>query len=477
MPIRFAGPRRVRRRIGCGRLAAALLLALLLPACGGSRTPDLVVILVDTLRPDRLGAYGSTRGLTPFLDELAARSYVFHQAYAQSSFTNPSVASLFTSRFQSQHRVLWFDSVLDAEELTLAEVLGGHGYASGAFIANVLLRAGAGFDQGFAAYRTYAGADWSKARGERLNREAFSWLDGLGAAGQRPPVFLYLHYMEPHNPYDPPQPILERVLAGRPMPDRRRANATMVVQLGAAAPDRLEAIETLYDAEVASLDADLRALFDGLRARGVLDDAVVVLVADHGEEFNEHGQVGHNKTLFEEVIRVPFLIHLPGQQTRVDVQRTVTLADVAPTLLSLASLPVPPRFEGQALTDSVLPPPGVSGALRAAWRRVTGPPPPAPALSELIRPADRPRTSPHQHALIAGTEKLIAGVDGEREYYDLAADGGETRPDGLPPERREALQGMLTGWLTALAEHAASGGATGLDEQTRERMRALGYGE
>src|SRR5262245_40087556 len=192
-------------------LAVCLGAVLLCMAAGCTRrsAPNIVLIVVDTMRADRLGAYGNQRGLTPFMDSLASRGYVFHNAYAQSSWTNPSVASILTSRFQSQHGIITFESVLADAELTLPEVLKRHGYTTGFFSANGLISKRMGFAQGYDQYRsilvkaTVAPRHmWVPERAARINGEALAWLDTLPTSGGAP-VFLHLHYMEPHSPYAP----------------------------------------------------------------------------------------------------------------------------------------------------------------------------------------------------------------------------------------------------------------------------------
>jgi len=157
--------------------------------------PDVVLIVIDTLRADRLGVYGNERGLTPFLDAFARGAHVFERAYAQAPWTNPSVASLFTSRYLSQHGVVGFDSVLAAEETTLAEVLKQAGYGTGAFSANGLISRKAGFDQGFDVYRAHLTIvppaerfTRPAKRADEITGEALAWLDTLGRPGARPPV-------------------------------------------------------------------------------------------------------------------------------------------------------------------------------------------------------------------------------------------------------------------------------------------------
>lgn len=465
--------------------ALALLALSFLPGCSQkpATQPNIVLVLIDTLRPDRLGLYGNDRGLSPFLDELASRSTVFRHAYAQSSWTSASVASLFTSRYQSQHGVISFSSVLPPEEETLAEALRDHGYDNGAFIANLLLRANLGYDQGFVTFDNYSRfvpsspGQIDKARAERIGKEALAWLDHR----PRPaPRFLYLHYMEPHVPFAPRPEALAHVMGDKPLPDAaevNRAFSLWTLMDFAGDPALTQASKDLYDAEVLSVDMGLRELFTELGRRGVLDDAIVVVMADHGEEFLEHGLMGHDKTLYEEVIHVPLIIHVPGQTQRFDVDRMVQVVDIAPTLLDLAGIPVPKTFEGHSLAPLLRR--GRDGAwsmagLRSWWASRNDAD--VQVVSELIKEPDATRYSPHERAVIEGRDKLIAGVNGEREFYDLAADPAEQNRDALVATTRAKLERALEP-LQAYAARGGDkgGGAAPIDEDTKERMRALGY--
>src|SRR5262249_25757249 len=156
-----------------------------------------------------------------------------------------------------------------------------------------------------------------------------TWLDDVRQQQPQQPVFLYLHYMEPHNPYDPPDDYLDRVRGDRPQPDRAAVNERMMFpNLGRFTDDMVQAVKDYYDAEVISIDTALHALFDDLAARHFFDDAIVVVVADHGEEFREHELMGHHQTLYEEVLRVPLIVMLPGQHSALTVPEIVSLVDI-----------------------------------------------------------------------------------------------------------------------------------------------------
>jgi arylsulfatase A-like enzyme len=457
-----------RASLARGLLAAAVCL---LAGCGAPpRPPDIIVIVGDTLRADRLGSYGGDRALTPFIDSIAARATLFRNAYAASSWTNPSVASVFTSRYPSQHGVISFDSVLPESEVTLAEALREAGYVTAFFSPNGVLREDWGYGQGFSEFAEFAipGIEQQPDhlrlpyRADYTNRHALAWLDSLKPSGaKRPPVFLYIQYMEPHSPYAPLKGALERILAGRKPPDLDEVNRFAFVGNDVAMDERvLRDLQDVYDAEVLSLDTELRRLFKGLAARGLLENAIVVVTSDHGEEFKEHGLIGHEKTLFGEVTRVPLLIALPKTSAPAEVAEVVSLVDLAPTLLSLIGWPIPPSFEGRGLLSR-------SGEAS----------PPGLAYSELIVPETGGwrRFGPHQRSLVVGGSKLITGIRGETEYYDLKADPGERAPAALDEAERAALREKIEAIQQRLASRGGAREVKPIDEETRKQIRALGY--
>lgn len=451
------------------RLLAWLAVLAVAAGCDSRRPPNVLVVVVDTLRADRVGVYGNARGLTPHIDRLAARAAVFQHAYAQAPWTNPSVASLFTSRFQSQHGVIAIQSILGDDEVTLAEVLKARGYATGAFCANSLLLRNHGYAQGFDEYRAY----WTarprdtarpKAANERaqvLNHDALEW---LAEVGTERPVFLYLQYMETHTPYEPPADVLDRLLEGRPKPDLGLVN--YVARFGHLIdipPQGLRAVEDVYDTEVVAVDRAIGELLAALDARGFLSGAVVVITADHGDEFKDHGLMGHDYTLYDEVIHVPLLVAVPGSSGRRDVADVVGLVDIAPTLLELVGAEAPAAFEGRSLTAAI-----------AGRRDGAGP---QTAYSELLKPEGATRLTPHERAIVVGRHKLIAGVGGEQEFYALDADPGERNANALDDGARTALARALDDARRHALANASPRRTQPIDAATRERLRALGYTE
>jgi arylsulfatase A-like enzyme len=463
---------RARRQVGW--IAAALVLA---GAAGCTRSPpDVIVILVDTLRADRLAAGGQRPGLTPFLDSVAASGVVFSNAYSPTSWTNPAVASLFTSRYPSQHHVVQYDSVLADDEVTLADRLHGAGYRSLGVVGNFRLFERFGFAQGFEVWNSHLGEGLlvGKVSAKRVTQDTFAYYDQFFApyrhtkwTRRRRPMLMYLHFMEPHAPYDPPLHVRRRV-AGPPPPgvDDAEANAKLVdiKRWFELSPAEVERLRALYDAEVAALDSRLARLFDGLRARGLLDRAIVVVTADHGEEFREHGGLQHGNTLYQESVRIPLFITGPGLPAGRVVTDQVSLLDVAPTVLELLGLPPEPRFEGRSLMSHL-------GGGEAA-----------DVVLQLLPTGQRFDLRTHAAGLVHEGVKLLvppAGSGRSPELYDLRDDPREARSDPPPAiaAQEPALAARLAGREDALAARAGTVERGSLDEAERARLRALGYAD
>jgi arylsulfatase A-like enzyme len=449
--------------------------------------PDLIVLLVDTLRADRLGCYGSTRGLTPFLDTLAAKGHVVRHAYAQVPWTSPSVASLFTSRFQSQHGIVGFNSVLAESEITLAEALRNAGYATAGFSANGLIGPRLGYGQGFDTYEVSmpmpgtppSTLRFSK-RADAVVAEGLRWLDGLPRPLEtRPPFFLYLHFMETHAPYAPPPALLDRVRAGQPPLDLEAVNAAAIEGTRASlAAARLADVIDAYDAEVMTIDAALARLFAELDRRGILEHATIVLTADHGEEFQEHGMFGHGRSLYEAVIRVPLIVVTPdGAGGRV-VDGPVSLVDVAPTLLARAGVPIPDRFEGTSFAH-LLEADGWLTAARRWWRDPAATLAEVPVLSERLQASSAAPGEAHSHerSVVLARRKLIVRRDGSRAFYALERDPDEHDGDGVGRAERVRLEAALDTLGVRAARDPAPRETRKPGEQRREALRGLGYVE
>lgn len=308
-------------------------------------------------------------------------------------------------------------------------------------------------------------------RADAVNAALLTWLDAAGAAERQEPVFAYLHYMDPHSPYLPPESFRTRIglpeaRPGEALDANRMLTALELWQLDER---QVALLESLYDAEVAALDAALRRLFAALEERGFLEDAVVLFVADHGEEFREHGMLLHGLSLHEQAVRVPLLLLAPGFAGGEVVPRNVSLLDVAPTILELAGAGREGRFSGSSLVP-LLRPEG-----RAARLADAGP------TADLILELQAKREGSmdlrsHAAAIVRGERKVLVGPDGQITSYDLARDPAEQAPRvGGTSQEDARLVDALRRARAQLAEEASGAERHELDEETREALRELGY--
>jgi len=467
------------------QLGALVLMVVLVAACQrvSPSPPNVLLIVIDTLRADRLRAYGNARGLTPFLDDLATKGTVFRNAFATSSWTPPSVASLFTSRFPSQHRVVTPVAKLADAEITLAEKLAAHGYATAGFSANLRLQPGLGFAQGFDVW-VHHPLGPIKPRGSELRKESIEWVDGPCAARRPAPCVLYLQYMEPHAPYQAPQPYQGRFADPEANAREIAAANSKLVQLKLAdISDReAELLEGEYDAEVAAVDAELRLLLADLDRRRFLDNAIILITSDHGEEFKEHGSLSHGSSLYNEAVHVPLIVLAPAVRGGEVVEDQVSLIDVAPTILELLQLPPEPSFEGRSLVPLLK---GHQSLIRriAVWFGDGQATDRTPVLLELEDQSwgrkkkewiERRR---HTAGLIYGKAKLLVNqLTHTTEVFDLAADPRELAPRSPSDSADANLAKALDDVRTSLREPAPAAGSQGfLDEGVKEKLRALGY--
>ncbi len=354
----------------------ALCLAVALAACGSPRAPApraLLLITVDTLRADALGAYGATGGLTPRLDALAGEALVFDAAYAPAPFTLPSIASIFSGLHPGSLGIRTNLSQLPPDVPTLASALREQGFRTGAAVSSSVLRSKSGLARAFDIYddvlpqreQTRLGPERTATH---TTDAALAVLDRLleAPAAETPRWLLWVHYQDPHGPYTPPPELAERARRLEPEAGRLEVREThhggaWIPAYQALGEERDVAdYRAAYRAEVAHTDAELGRLLDGLAARGQLEATLLAFTADHGEALGEHAiWFAHGHDLTEELVRVPLLLRGPGiaARRRSDV---VSLLDLYPTLLGqLVGSPPGERpgrdllAPGAAQTDSV----------------------------------------------------------------------------------------------------------------------------
>jgi arylsulfatase A-like enzyme len=437
-----------------------------------TKPPNVLLVIVDTLRADVLTLYGGTEVETPTLERFAREGTVFRAAFAQASWTKPSIASILTSLYPSSHRAVLKPSRLPDPVVTLAEALSAFGYTTGGIVTNINLSPSFNFQQGFDEYRYLApdylfGARDSTSRlllyevakrvagrlagalrpgqayqpAEVVNRTAVEWLERHGSER----FFLLLHYMEPHDPYFA-HPDDGHAIARATTPD--------------PAPELRDGMVRRYRDEIEYLDQHLGELVAELERRGLYEELLVVVTSDHGEEFLEHGGWWHGLTLYDEQIGVPFIAKWPRGRRGAPPrwQGQVRLIDIAPTVLALVDAPVPPSMQGEDLL-----------AGRDHERTVY---------------AEEDHEGNVLQAMRAGGWKLIRANPGnprglsELELYHVAADVGEMESLAeSQPDRAQTLLGELITLELAAQSSPTMGETAEISPEDCEKLKALGYVE
>jgi arylsulfatase A-like enzyme len=456
--------------------------------------PHVVVILIDTLRRDHVSYYGYERPTSPNLDRLLGESYVFSAAYTPSTWTIPSVASLFTGLYPTAHGVHGQNWCMP-RTLSLAGHFRSYGYITAAFVANAAICEGNRYDQGFESFfpagrpwwsragRTFvegivrrlsrAGevSQWAERFGCEVNREFFRWLDD----DSDDPRFAYLHYMNPHHPYRPPPAHRDAVAPGvQPGP---RATPFLLDYLQGDEcrdwecienPPRLEpgalaGMIANYDGDIHLADSLVGDVLDGLRQRGLLDKCHLLLFSDHGEEFFDHRGWRHGYSIYEEMTGCVMAYRPPGGVSggRV-IARPVAMLDLPRSLFESLGFEIPPGHQGRVI------------------RELAG----APEADAPVAIADQPVLSelpPYLYSLRLGDWKLIrrgAIHSPEWRLYNLVEDPQEaTDLAASEPDTLAHLRGYLDGMLAWLSDASLQSEQEAPDPEILERLRALGYVE
>jgi arylsulfatase A-like enzyme/predicted Zn-dependent protease len=407
--------------------ASLLLVLAAISGCGGVRPragQDLLIVTVDTLRADRLGAYGYSRARTPNIDRLASEGVLFEDVVTQVPVTLPSHASLFTGLLPPTHGVrdnTYFR--LDSKARTLAEILKERGYETAAFVSAFVLDSSFGLDQGFDVYdddvaaKSDSPGTIAERRGEAVSRSFESWLE---KRSPERPFFAWLHFFDPHLPYSPPPPYP----AG-------------------------------YDGEIEYVDSQLGRVLESLETKGLSKATLVVLTSDHGESLGEHGEKSHGFFVYDATLRVPLILKsassLPAGERIAAPARTV---DIFPTVLDALEIPAPEESQGRSLM------PVVSGEQKAS-----------PAYAECYVSELNFGWAP----LVALRERGFKYIEAPRpELYDLSADPGETKNlfDADPGRARE-MRARLANLVRSLPASLSSRSQP--DPETVSRLRSLGY--
>jgi arylsulfatase A-like enzyme len=408
---------------------------LVAPGRNPSARRNVVVISLDTLRADRIGVYGSYRPTTPALDTVAGEAAVFTNAWAPWPETSGSHMSLFTSRFPSEHGVIGFITAPATSIELLAERLRRSGYLTRAFTEDGGVWALAGFARGFSAYSERRSHDYVyRGEAHATFTDAARWLE----THTNRTFFLFVHTYEVHAPYAP-----------------QAGYRTLFTDVPGREPDAMRAQALDYDREARHLDDELGRLLGTLRRLDLADRTIVIVTSDHGEEFGEHGGLGHGRTLYREVLQVPLIVWAPGLVPAARLEAPVSLIDVAPTVLDLLELEPDPGHRGRSL----------AARLRGGDEDDD---PPRSIFSEVNR-VDRgvPRRAVSVRREGRTAIKDLTG--GVLRCYG-ADDPAEQRPTAECPDLLAEIEAHQAAMQPTTGENPKA-----IDPRLIEKMRALGY--
>lgn len=442
-----------------------------------NQPPNIILIVLDTVRKDHVSCYGSKRETTPHIDRLAGQGVLFTNAISTASWTLPSHASMFTGLYPSTHKATFAKAhiedvtaltkvnFLDEKFTTLAEVLKDHGYSTGGFVAAAWCRAVFGLGQGFDVYSDdYRSPGGRTAR--EINDDAFEWLKNQ----KKGPFFLFINYFDAHSPFDPPQPF-KTLYQDDPksMDGYIQENKTIryVIKNKTKLPDALkERILALYDGEINYVDSEIGRLAAFLKSLKVYDNSVIIITSDHGESFGEHYLMDHGRALYEELIHVPLIIIGPNIPMGVRRDFLVQNVDFMPTILELLKIQVPPSCQGKSFLKAMLSP-DASEPRNAAFSE-------ASAERNWIK--DYGESFNRDQKSIRTTEwKLLRSSNGEKELYQLNTDHEELwNLSEDKPEEVSKLMEELSQWeRTVYSDKPESQKEIG--GETQKQLRSLGY--
>jgi len=504
--MRRSSPTRSARALACA------LLGLGASACGGSdvERPNVLWVVLDTVRADHMSLYGYERPTTPFLEEWCQDALVFEDCVSTAGITLAAHGSMFTGLLPSEHGANNDHGYLEEAHTTVAEAFRAGGYRTFLWASNPYISSDHNFAQGFEVERhpwddhnqgaaleallaKLDPSDTSSERPEQIRSgELQSWgfhatgslaqanLTGWLDEGDDEPWFAFLNYMEAHRPYLAPRAERERMMSPEEVELSYavdRGWETMweyVFELHDYSPEELAVMEATYDACIAELDGLLRELMGELERRGELEDTIVVITADHGEHLGEHHLLDHQFSVYDELLRVPLVLRFPAAIAPGRDASPVMNFDVHPTLFELADLPLPQGSGGRAM--SLLTPAGEAARARLAEYVAH-----FPAPIKLVRRSHPDFDgAPYERALRAYVEtpwKLIWSSDGRHELYDVVADPQELVDRAADePELLARMLGDLEALLARSTRFVSSGERPRVGRQARERLDAVGYG-
>lgn len=444
-----------------------LLLPILIPlfvlSCNltpEKRDPNVLLIVIDTLRADHLGCYGYEKTTSPHIDKFAETGVQFQNVYCQMPTTGPSHASIFTSRYPRNHGVLKNGWILSDTFQTIAEILKQNGYITSAIISSFVLSSQFGYSQGFDNYdeefpkgsSTYRGKFWEgrklegefDQRADIATRKAINWM----RQNNKSKFFLWVHYFDPHSPYDPPQSYVKDLLKKDMTP--------------------LNKIVAKYDGEIRFVDDEVGKLLHEVESLGLASNTLIIITSDHGEGLGQHGWMEHGMFLYDEQTRIPLIMKfpnlIPGNGT---IDTVIESIDIVPSVLDMLGLEKENGFSGKSFLPTI-----------------QGNEPSSPQTAFLERRHYKEgkyrniKVRGHKFAVRDKYLKYIcAPEEGTYELYNLAEDSKElSNLAKESPDIADKLEQMVKRWekeqVTAESTFEQS-----IDQKSLDKLQSLGYVE
>jgi arylsulfatase A-like enzyme len=425
------------------------------------KRPNVILIVIDTLRADHLGCYGYHRNTTPNIDKLADNSFLFNNAVATAPWTLPSIASILTSQYPCVLGIRDKINKIDDRFPLLSEELKIHNYITCGIVSHVLVSMRLGFGKGFDHYIEKEEADHKGTSSREVTNMALSFLK----ENHRKPFFLFLHYFDPHYNYL----LHERynyypsykgsIRSGHPIGNLWHRRSTLT-------EDDIKYLISLYDSEISYTDEHIGILIDELKRMSIDDNTIVIITADHGEEFMERGWIGHTITLHQELVRVPLIMKFPEYKERT-IDTPVSLIDILPTVYKHLDLQIPDTLEGTALDldrpDTI---------------------PTKPVFSETFNPQihRKEQVEPISFRSIQlGRRKLI--YDQRKDMiqdFDLSSDPLEQNNlASQESDENRLLRGLLSKWIKYVSSKTKDGPIHDQSDlftpEQRKQLESLGY--
>jgi len=430
---------------------------------------NILLVVIDTLGAKHLGSYNPALTHSPRIDALALKGLRFSNAFATSSWTKPTIASIFTSRMPYMHGVIGPKMKLSDKFNTIAELMSKAGFDTVGIVSHIFVAADQGFAQGFAGYHQVNDPKHvhNTITSELVSNQAINWLKARQATRSSRPFFMFLHYFDPHFCYQHhPDHSLTNGYAGQLKP-----NMSMKALFGRRSkfsPDDWTYLTGLYHEEIAYTDAQIGRVLDYFQTAGLEDKTLVVLTADHGEEFGEHRSLAHTRTLYDELIHIPLIFSLPGQIRQGVSQVPVSQLDLLPTMLSLAGIDHwEQEWQGINLTPYLL-----ADAQVAPARDL---------YAEVSYVSLKNRIDPHKISVRSGKYKAIFNIKTHRwQLFDLERDPGEL--NNIAKQQTVVLEKMKAKLSALELAHAGlktlkpqAGGEIEVSPEEIRNLKSLGY--